>query len=550
MSTSKVSKLGEKSLDTWASQADIDINKSIEDATGWDFVLEFPLDTEPSVESRLPLDKLPPALQCWVQVRSSNGTPGKWDVKLSNWKRLIDTPLPAFFLVCEFDNQDDCQRAYLVHIGENCIRRVLKRLREAGLEKDPKLHKMWLHFKYEEADRLSSLSGRGLVEAIQRHVPGDLDGYFAWKKDLRESAGYEEGKFLAQAAILLPKEYASDPLKHLVNFSLGLVPRIETKRVEFKDVRFGIEAPELTRISEGGFVTLKDRKPFDTVSVRISSDDDEREVRLEMEMFVPQGFRHPLGEEYFKALYEAPFIAIVSQYKPVAQAEISIHLPDPDETQALQDLRPSSELILLIHYALTNNCDLSFQVKRGPDSFGSGFMLLDSRKDQLDELIVKVARLMHQAWIVSKYFDIQHKVELSTHALLNLSQFLNLLSGLLNKEPPAFKIQFHATVEFNHSFKVKCIPIVISLELGQFRILTSFVVMGNLRKVDSLIDASMPIEVVTNDVRLHRTRLIDPDQEPLEIMQSMFNALKSEYQEYTEILIIEGINSHLSGGSR
>jgi hypothetical protein len=416
--------------------------------------------------------------------------------------------------VCEFDNQNDCQRAYLIHIGEDYIRRVLKRLREAGSRKKAKLHKLRMRFKYGEADRLLTLSGSGLIEAIQLHVPGDLDEYSAWKMDLRKSAGYEEGRFLAQATMLLPLEYANDPVKYLVDFSLGIVPQIDTERVVFKDLRFGIEAPELTRISEGGFVTLKDRKPIDAVIVRLGSDDGEREIRLEMQVYVPKGFRHSPGEEYFKTLYEAPFVTVVTRYKPVAQGEINIHLPDLDEKQALQDLIPACEMVLLIHYALTNDCDLTFQVKRGTDSLGSGIVSLDPRKDQLDDLMISVAKLVQQAWVVSRHFDIQNKVKLLIRDLFALSQSLTIMDCLLANDPLVFKVQFHATVEFDRSFQGKCIPIVISLDLGGYRILASFAVLGNLKKVNSLIDESMPIEIVANDVRLHRIRLLDSDQEP------------------------------------
>lgn len=543
--TTRVAKLGEKTLDAWASQVDITINPSIEDTTGWDYVLEFPLEIESAIKAGTPLDKLPPALQCWMQVKSSNSRPGFHDVKLSNWKRLIDTPLPAFFFVCEFDNKSDCQTAYLVHIGDHYIREALKRLRLAGLEKEAKLNKRTMRFIYGETDQISELSGIGLIDAVQRHVLGDLDYYSSWKKELRNSAGYEKGRFLAQTIMLIPEEYTKDPVEYLVDFSIGKVPRIDTQSVVFKDVRFGIEAPEAAQTFIGGFLSLKDRKPVDTILFRLSSDDGEREIRLEMDVYVPQGFLHSPGEEYFKTLYEAPFISVESVYKPVAEGIVNIRLPDPNEIVKLEELYPACELIQLFDYALNTGCNLRFDVRSGEDSLGPGTIPLDPSKDQLDELSITIAELTQHAWIVSKYFDIQNEVEITIDYLLGLSVPLSVLTPLLSKTPLGFKILIDTSVELEPSVDEKCIPIVMSIELGWFRIIASYAVLAKISNAILPVDASKPIELATNDVRLNRTRLLDFDQDAQKSMQEMFNSLKSAYQDSAEILIIEGINAHL-----
>src|ERR1051325_6434199 len=113
-----VGKIGESALDGWVGDAGITANRVSQDETGWDFLLEFPLSQRDLIESRLPLDKEPAPLQCFVQVKSTDDKPGKWDIKLSNWVRFVKNLVPAFFLILEFDGKSSCQRAFLVHVDE------------------------------------------------------------------------------------------------------------------------------------------------------------------------------------------------------------------------------------------------------------------------------------------------------------------------------------------------------------------------------------------------------------------------------------------------
>ena len=129
MALRNLGEMGERTLGLWASQVGISANKSDPDKTGWDFFLELPLELDASETVTVPLDKVARSIQCLVQVKSTDRQPKQRQVKLSNWQKMVMSPLPAFFLVLEFDGKDRCQRAYLVHVGAEHIRRVLKRLR-------------------------------------------------------------------------------------------------------------------------------------------------------------------------------------------------------------------------------------------------------------------------------------------------------------------------------------------------------------------------------------------------------------------------------------
>lgn len=126
--------VSESIVQKWAAEAGCVANKAMRDRTGWDFIFEVP--PEPPLRAT-PLDRQRAETQCFIQVKASDNTSGRRSVRLSNWKRLIQTPLPAFFLILEFDGKNDPQRAYLVHVWEGHIRRVTERLRRISVSGQP-----------------------------------------------------------------------------------------------------------------------------------------------------------------------------------------------------------------------------------------------------------------------------------------------------------------------------------------------------------------------------------------------------------------------------
>ena len=119
-------KMGESCLLQWASEIGIVANRSSEDMTGWDYILEFPVESDPNV----PVDVQAPPTACLVQVKSTGNRRRRNSVRLSNWYRFVSSPYPAFFLILEYQNDNKVRNAYLVHVGEDIISNVIERLRK------------------------------------------------------------------------------------------------------------------------------------------------------------------------------------------------------------------------------------------------------------------------------------------------------------------------------------------------------------------------------------------------------------------------------------
>ena len=108
-----IGKAGEDFFSGLCSQSGITTNKAYYDRTGWDYLVEIPNEY---TNDEISFENYPFPYKCFVQVKSSDNSPGRWSIKLSNWRHLILTELPSFYLVYEFDNNPIPQRLFLYHI--------------------------------------------------------------------------------------------------------------------------------------------------------------------------------------------------------------------------------------------------------------------------------------------------------------------------------------------------------------------------------------------------------------------------------------------------
>ncbi|MDN7131194.1 hypothetical protein JNO04_02390 [Halomonas sp. MC140] len=117
--------MGESTFSLWCADVGLIPNGSQIDKTGWDFFIEFPFS------SRITAHEIhKSAFECKVQVKATDKTQRKLPITLSNLRRLITAQMPAFFVFIEFDGKDVAQRAFVVHVDDNLISKVLERLHQ------------------------------------------------------------------------------------------------------------------------------------------------------------------------------------------------------------------------------------------------------------------------------------------------------------------------------------------------------------------------------------------------------------------------------------
>jgi hypothetical protein len=302
----RVGPLGEDVLQKWASEEDATLNKAHKDQGGWDFILEFP------VKHRLPRrepDREETSYQCLIQVKSTDSLQQHRSVKISNWKRLVETPLPAFFLALHFDGKIYCQKAFLVHVWEEEIARVLRKVREYGVNGEgDRLHKHTLALKWREADHLGELTGESLLERIAEIIGTSPADYSCKKLKLRHSVGYDDANIQVTTRIIVPPEYRKrHPDELLVDSILGLVPQLELVGGEIRDIRFGIPSSSHTEIGKGAKLKLGPGKNVFSGHLVFRTPDRSREVSLPTALFTPGGSRTRWDPSAQKVLFKLPY---------------------------------------------------------------------------------------------------------------------------------------------------------------------------------------------------------------------------------------------------
>lgn len=244
--------MGESTFTLWCADAGLISNGSQIDKTGWDFFVEFPFSPDLS-----PNQIHKSALECKVQVKATDINNRKISITLSNLRRLITAQMPAFFVFIEFDGKSFAQRAFVVHVDNCLITKVLKRLHELEQSnEESNLNKRTMTIHYDETNLLDEASGDSLKRRFNSYIGGDIEKYIENKKSHLESTGYENG--FAQITFVTEGE---DNLKSLIDVSLGLESETDISRLKGFDTRFGVLSSKPFVDLDGGKLKMPDIKP-------------------------------------------------------------------------------------------------------------------------------------------------------------------------------------------------------------------------------------------------------------------------------------------------
>ncbi|MBI5301481.1 MAG: hypothetical protein HY868_05035 [Chloroflexi bacterium] len=401
--------MAQATLKTWAAQMTITANASNSDREGWDFLLQFP-PTLPV--AGVPLDLRATRIECFVQVKGIETTRQRKSITLSNWEKLVGSPLPAFFLIIEFGKENDPQHAYLVHVNEEWIAKVLKRLRELPDTEKESLNQHTLDLTWSMADRIDTLNGKGLSTAIRRHIGNDFDKYVQKKKNLREKVGHNADAIFKFTSTGFKSVY--DMHEQWMDFAIGLrdsLP-VSTFTIE-KQVRFGIPAEHIEH--QDGMVSITPLGK--SVTLLISNTEKSKESRFHAMLYTPTSF-DPSGiipKEQLK-------VRVVSEignfvFRPFANPitfSTTWDIEDVTKPRKLGELAnlwrareifmnaQSEGVILEIHDDENSPCRLE---SRGHKLLGN-------------EDLASMATAVDRAWFLARLFDISADTEMPLAQIL------------------------------------------------------------------------------------------------------------------------------------
>ena len=330
-------KLGENSFSKICNEVGLKINKSHdEDSTGWDYILEFP-DKEESLVRINHLEKDFSKPLCKIQVKSSDKKLKGHSIKLTNLKRFVNDPNPAFFIFFEFDGKNDSQRIFLIHVGKEIIGKTIKALRECDLSNEKNIHKKRIRITYSLDDLLEENTGKCLYKAIRRTIGNNILEYSSSKTRLVESVGYGSSCYKIKFNTI-----GSENLSDLVDTTLGLKNFAKVENVKVFENRFNLE--KKINIISNGIVKIGPSKHPRKAHL-VSLDDRGFELtRLEVDLYTPGGLYPRLPKNQKKIRVSTTFIEMIFK-TGLAKANIKMNLPDPDEEFHILKLREQMDFI-------------------------------------------------------------------------------------------------------------------------------------------------------------------------------------------------------------
>lgn len=509
-----VGTMGEKELEKWCSSRGIVATRPDKDEHGWDHILEFPDNREDGIIN-LPLStagtRMP--IKCVVQVKSTDGRDGRESVPLKNWERLaVHWPIPAFFLVLEYDNKDSIENAYLVHIGEELISKILERRRRIQADPAPVAREPSMDVSYNERHRLKPPDGAGLERAIANHV-GAPEEYFKWKVDYIQSVGYEDGKW--RFSIKPPPGVTTqlDYLDYVVNLTLGLESPLQISELEFFDRRFDIPIKDAPFLGEGELEIL----PNPSGKARIQFKKGLQRMTLEADTFLPVGLDLSENPELIKARLARPFLNMIVTPFRAKGTKMNISWPDSRETVPLKDLKILGDFFLLMKPPVAPIImKLEIDLYKPPESGDSKLELPECTLDSvtIDEGVFQVAECINNATVIATAFNVFEAANVSLSQLMHVEERLRIMSFLIN--PGGRRMRVTTSLkEPNDAFlgRIVCTPVVFGVRIGEYKLLAGFSAWGEARDSgETDYRGEMIYEIISDRIELSRKLFFQGDE--------------------------------------
>ena len=233
-----VGNAGEHFFSGWCSSAGITANKSLTDNHGWDVLIE----TENELDPTDPLTMHEPIVECKVQIKSTDKNKKSVPVTLSNLKKMATTPLPAFYTLLEFDDNDMPSNMYILHVNNELAKKILTRIRQlTAADKKTKLNERTMTLNFTDDMQVLPPFGNNLKRIILDTVGTSPSTYVREKQLFLDQVGFEKGNHEFRFNI-----EGNEQLEQLISMTLGTGGSVNVKDVLTMVTRFGIseELPE------------------------------------------------------------------------------------------------------------------------------------------------------------------------------------------------------------------------------------------------------------------------------------------------------------------
>lgn len=326
MDDSQIIDLGEWAEDDFSgrcARAGVTRNRSRQDRTGWDYIVEFPAKAVAGV----PADLQPVDMSVRAQVKSKAKGRPYVDLKLSNALRFAKDPMPCFLILYQATNGGEPVRVFARHFWVEEIGLALRRARKADDDDREDLHKLTVRYSFSEADEHS-----GDLIAWMNSVTAGRSRYAEEKQAVVGTVGFEDGEIHGQLS------FAAEDLEALIDHQIGLTDVAPPVSVTIKQRRFGIDAKRPIFSGMPDVAHLRSHPIPARLRIRPPEGQD---IWLDAELYLP-AVPAPLAMMKMRVI--ADFLEIVISGRK--EGQVTLHL-EPERRRGLASHRALIEVIRL-----------------------------------------------------------------------------------------------------------------------------------------------------------------------------------------------------------
>lgn len=522
--------LGEAILEKWASQVDLIANKSKIDKDGWDFYLGFPKKYDSDLKA---LDLDDTHSECLVQVKTTTTNNKSSQIKLSNLKRLVDSPIPSFYLILNVSKEGEVEKAFLYHVWESITERVLKKIRKLSKSKEPKLNKFRIQLPTSEAQPFSELNGKELLKLIEINIGKSKSEYIKQKSEIRKNSGYNEERGKIEFTLIVPDNYGKKPEELLIDFSLGLIDNLEVQEHTLFDSRFGEHIK--IRSGKGGEISIPKLDNDGKATVEFWTPDYRLNTQLSTKYYVPKGLKKTLLKNKFKIVYKSDYLELA--FIPYKNSfDFDIKLPPLHQEKTLHSFRDAADFIAFFSNIQGEYETVYFKIKHSNETITGGEFIIKNKF--LGENLINLLKAANFGIRIVDYFKIKKDISTTLHEMTQQFETLKFVNDLISPNATAVNGKFYLNDDLDvYDKAISIFPVL--LRFGQQLIAINCSIKGKAKRTGKLKENQVQYKLNSPEAFIESYRFVNYDQfDGKAIFEEMNKQILSSYEKEENTVII------------
>jgi hypothetical protein len=418
-----------------------------------------------------------------------------------------------FFLFLQVGNSNEIKKAYLIHINEKIIYKILKKLRELTNNKTCKLHKKTINLRANETDRLLTFDGIGIKNALLRHIGPSLEQYCKKKLSFIENVGYTPARYKVSFST------ASQQGDQVLDFALGKTKSLPINSLNIeKNIRFDI--PEETIILDDAVIEIPEIPHFVEADLIIRNSSGSRVSILTAKIYSPHYFVGNIPKELVRFRIRTDIFEIYTGTD--GTAKFNLNFSTSNKPVLISELANIWRVVQILTQAQHDGFVLEISKK----PYDKHVLGINSQESIIiDPKLISIASTVDNYWFLSRQLCSAPEGEVTIDFIMQQHANLNYLRAIFDIELHSnIGVDFIATNKLPKLGEKIAVPNICTVGISESKYVVFSCLIG---KVFNREGNKVQIDVIP---RLISKREIIPDKNILfrEEMDEIYKSLEVE----------------------